>query len=695
MKIHSPLFLLAALGVLSVPGMAAAAPDTSRWKCETCPYPKGTTGAVDVGAWYATDDSPTFGNYTGLGERGAYLDLGGNLMHRGESGYYADLLATDLGIDTRFVDGQAGREGLYNLRVSYGEIPRYFAEGARTPFLGSGGGVLTLPGGVGFPAADTASMPLAATLQPVELGYEARRFDLGGSWIGQENWTYRVDLRRDVRDGTKPTAGSFFSTASQLAAPVDHTTDQLELAASYATRQLQATVAYQLSQFRNGVDALTWDNPFTPVNGATQGQLAQAPDNEFHQLFGSIGYQVMPELRASADIAIGRGTQNAAFLPSTLNPGLAPAVPGLPAASLGGRTDTYNGNVKLTYMPMDDLRVNAIYAWDVRDNRTPVRSYPMVSTDIFLRAEPVQNTPFDLTQNRFKLNADYRGVEDWKLNGGIDWDQRKRNYHAAVTTRETTLWGRASVQALDNLGLAFKLAYGDRDPSTYGIAHWFPEQNPLMRKVNLAARQRGVAEARADWAVSDELSVALVADYTKDDYDKTVIGLSEARTMNLAADISYALSEETSLYGFAQGQKMDSRQTGSQVFAAPDWTGTVKDEFGVLGLGVKHAAIPDKLDIGADISFARGRSAMSVQTGVGEPPYPTARTSLDVLKIYANYRMSESMSILGSLWYEAYDSIDWRLDGVQPDTAFNLLSFGNQAPKYHQTVLRVALRYQF
>ena len=63
------------------------------------------------------------------------------------------------------------------------------------------------------------------------------------------NFTYRVSLRRDVRDGTT-TAGSFFSTASQLAAPVDQMTDQLEAAASYATASLQATLAYQCSQFR-------------------------------------------------------------------------------------------------------------------------------------------------------------------------------------------------------------------------------------------------------------------------------------------------------------------------------------------------------------------------------------------------------------------------------------------------------------
>ncbi len=122
---YSPLFLLAALGVLSAAGTAAAQADTSQWKCETCPFPKnGVSGNVDAGVIYATDDSTTFGNYTGLPNKGAYLALDGKLMYRGDDGYFADLSAADLGIDTRWLDIQGGREGLYGLRSA---TPRFRA----------------------------------------------------------------------------------------------------------------------------------------------------------------------------------------------------------------------------------------------------------------------------------------------------------------------------------------------------------------------------------------------------------------------------------------------------------------------------------------------------------------------------------------------------------------------------------------
>jgi MtrB/PioB family decaheme-associated outer membrane protein len=482
-----------------------------------------------------------------------------------------------------------------------------------------------------------------------------------------------------------------------LASPVDQTTDQLEAAVAYAEGKLQASLAYQYSQFKNGNAALTWDNPFNPVvPGAVQGQLALEPDNTFQQIVGSIGYQILPTLRASADIAFGRGRQNAGYLPSTVNAALAPSVPPLPSQSLDGNVNTYNGNVKLSYQPQDDLRLNAAYVWNVRDNDTSVRSYPIVSTSMFLNALPRSNTPFDVTQNLFKLNADYRGPGSWRLNGGIDFNNMDYSYTAVATTLETTVWGRASVQALENLGLSFNLGYGDRSPSTYGVAYWFPDpENPLSRNYNLAARKRSTVGARADWSASDAVSLGFGVAYANDDYDETTIGLQEAKTLSLFADLAVTFSEDTRLHLYWQGEKADSRQSGSQTFTVPNWTGTVDDKFNVFGIGVRHTAIPDKLELGADMWFSRGNSDTSVQTGVGEPPYPTNKTSRDVVKLFATYKLKDNLWLNGSYWYERYDSADWQLDGVQPDTVFNLLAFGNQSPRYHQNVFRVSLRYNF
>ena len=408
MKIFSSLHLLAALGALGAATGASAQVDTSQWKCTSCPYPKGTTGSVDAGVGYVSDSSKKFGDYTGLDEKGAFLVLGGNVSRRGEDGYFADLWGADLGLDSRRLYGQAGREGLYSLNLGYAEIPRHLTEGARTPFLGIGGSVLTLP--PGFPAADTASMPLASTLQPIDIGFKYKRLDLGGTYIGEKGWSANLSLRHDERDGTRPVSGSFFSTASQFAAPVNEKTDGAELTVAYATKQLQATVSYLFSSFRNDDTGLTWSNPFFPVvPGATTGQLGLAPDNQFQQLRGTAGYDITPTIRVSGEAACGRMTQNDGFLAPTVNTILAPTVPPLPANSLDGKIDTFTANVKMTAAPMQGLRLTGSYDRDSRDNKTPVRSYPTVTTDMFVGTTPRSNTPFSFTLDRFKLIGDYGG----------------------------------------------------------------------------------------------------------------------------------------------------------------------------------------------------------------------------------------------------------------------------------------------
>jgi MtrB/PioB family decaheme-associated outer membrane protein len=697
MKIFHFLHLLAALGVLSAGTGVFAQVDTSQWKCTSCPYPKGTTGSVDVGVGYVTDSSQKFGDYTGLDNKGAFAVLDGAVSRRGDDGYYADLWGADLGLDSRRLVGIAGREGRYSLNFGYAEIPRNLTEGARTPFLGNGSGLLTLPSG--FPAADTTSMPLGSTLQPIDTGFKYRRLDLGGTLIGGEGWSTNLSLRHDERDGTRPTSGAFFSTASQFLAPVNEKTDQAELTVAYATRRLQATVSYQFSSFRNEDSGLSWSNPFLPlVPGATTGQLALAPDNQFQQLRGTLGYDVSPTIRASGEVAFGRMTQSDSFLAPTVNPLLAPTVPALPASSLDGKVDTFNAALKLTATPMQGLRLTGSYDRDDRNNRTPVRSYPTVSNDVTVGTTPRSNTPFSYTLDRFKLIGDYVGglPANMRLTGGATYDMRERTYQEVVTTRETTLWGKLTAQPTEKLSTWLKLEHSWRNNSVYGTSVWFGyAENPLLRKFNLADRRRNSIEARADYAINETISVGISGDWADDDYSDSAVGLTSARSANLAAELAAAFTERTQGRAYFQTQSIRSQQSGSEAFGGPDWTGRVKDRFDVLGLGVKHMAIPKKLDIGADLTISRSRSDIAVDNVLAAPPFPTARTKIEGFKLYGMYNLKDNLSIAGSYHYERYDSEDWRLDGIGAANLSNLLALGAQPPNYSVSVFRVALRYRF
>ena len=273
---------------------------------------------------------------------------------------------------------------------------------------------------------------------------------------------------------------------------------------------------------------------------------------------------------------------------------------------------------------------------------------------------------------------------------------RERTYQEVVTTRETTLWGKVAAQPTEKLSTWLKLAHSWRDNSVYGTSVWFGyAENPLLRKFYLADRLRNSVEGRLDYAINEKSRSASRPTMQTTTTNDSTVGLVSARSANVAVEFSAAFTERTQGRAYFQTQSIRSQQNGSEAFAGPDWTGRVKDKFDVLGLGVKHVAIPNKLDIGADFTVSRSRSDVAVDNALAAPPFPTTKTSLEAFKLYGIYNLKDNLSIIGSYQYEHYDSQDWRLDGIGPATVSNLLALGVLPPNYSVSVFRVALRYRY
>jgi MtrB/PioB family decaheme-associated outer membrane protein len=691
-------FLL--LGMLSALSSAAAAADdasgagqvsvdTSRWKCESCKFEQGVTGSVDVGAGSVSDKSAEFGQYNGLNKKGGYFIGDGSVRSRGADGAYWNLDASNLGLDTRSIDGEGGKQGSYKLRLKYDETTHRIWDGAQTPYAGAGGASLTLP--AGFASATTGAMPLAGAMQQVDLYTQRRQVGLGASWNRTSQWEYAVNFRHETKDGNiLRTGGAFFVNSAQLIEPVDYVTDQVDASASYSGKKFQLKLAYYGSKFGNGNHALSWDDPYTALAGETAGRLALAPDNQFHQALATAGYQFSDKTRLSADIAFGRMTQNDSFLPYAMT------VAG-PGGSLGGRAATLDAALKLSSAVTDRLRLNAAYTHNDRDNQTPQATYNWVTTDLptFVGA-PRTNLPYSFKQDKLKLSADYRASPNLRGSVGADFDAKNRTYQEVETTHENTAWGKLSSRVMDKVDLTFKLARAERRMSgTYQVVPGTAIENPLLRKFNMANRTRDTLGLRADFPVAERINVGLGYESSDDKYSDSSIGLTNAKDTNLNGDVTVVLTEATNLHFFANHQVIKSKQAGSQIFAAPDWLADIKDTIDSFGLGVKHAAIKDKLDIGADYSVTRSRSQTSVNTGAGNPDFPHVTANLDSLKLYATYRLKENMSLQAGYWMERYDSRDWMLDGVAPSTIPNMLTMGLQAPQYHVNVVRLSLRYKF
>jgi MtrB/PioB family decaheme-associated outer membrane protein len=672
---------------------ATTAVDTSSWKCKFCAFEEGASGTIDVGAGYVSDNSFKFGEFNGLNEQGAYFVGGADLRSRAKDGGFWNLTATDLGLDSRELRAEGGRQGKYRLFLDYDELPHFISDSGRTPFLGVGGDSLTLPPGWVRAGSTGGMTALAGTLHDVDLETKRKHVSVGASLIAGPHWEYAVKVQHETKEGTMRTAGAFLFTSTQLVMPVDYVTDQVDVTASYASAKWQARFGYYGSTFKNHDDALTWQNPFTAtVAGADAGQLAAPPDNQFHQILAAAGYQFTEHTRGTADIAVGRMTQNENFLAPTLNSSL--SVPALPRSSLDGRVDTFNADMRLLSDVSDRLRLTASYTYNDRDNKTPQAAYTWVTTDSFVNA-PRTNLPYSFTQNALKLSADYRTAPRVKTSVGVDYDAHKRTFQEVDKTQETSVWGKVVTRAQDNLDLTFKLAHADRNVSSYqAVPQIDPPENPLLRKYNMADRTRDSVGVRADATPAETVTFGFGFDYSTDDYPNSTIGLTKGDDVNVSADASVSVSKTTSLQFYLNHEELTSTQAGSQTFAAADWTARSDNTIDTAGVGVKHAAIKNKLDVGADYSVTRARGEITVTSGASTP-FPDLTTYLGTIKLYANYTLKKNLSLHGAYWYEHYRTADWALAGVAPDTIANVLTLGEVPPSYHIGVVTLFMRYKF
>ena len=70
------------------------------------------------------------------------------------------------------------------------------------------------------------------------------------------------------------------------------------------------------------------------------------------------------------------------------------------------------------------------------------------------------------------------------------------------------------------------------------------------------------------------------------------------------------------------------------------------------------------------------------------------RSKRQTLNLGLSYPFSDSLSVGFDYYFESFDSEDWHLDGVDPDTISSLLALGADAWNYDVSVFYFSVRYQ-
>lgn len=669
----------------------AQEPATDGWNCARCVYPAGWSLETEVGGGYVSDSSFKFGDYTGLNEAGGFF-VGDILAdYWGESETHWHFEGLNLGLDSRSVAVDGGRQGQYELRFSYDKLPQYLFDSGDTPFINPVASSLMLPGDW-VPGATTADMPtLNQSLRSVDIRTDRETVGLGFSFVQNERLEYDVNYQYSTKEGTGIYGGSFLNTATILSPPVYYQTQILEAGLTYQGASGSARFGYFGSIFSNEKPTLRWNNPFTPVvSGAAEGQAAMEPDNEFHQLMLSGQYQPMVHTQLSGSLAVGRMLQDDDLLPFTINPDLAST---LPARSLDAEVQTLHVDLRIASRPIRKLRLRGAYTFDERDNETHSLDWSYVTTDA-LAAASRANLPYGYERHKIDLAADYQLPLGIKAYGGWNRNVDKRDFAEVNRSEEDELWGKLKFRIGNRADLAVKYAYADRDIFDYQLVPATqPPQNPLLRKYNLAGREREGLELNLALRPTDNLNFSLVAEFMDDDYDESALGLVDADYESVYGDAGFLLPGNASLTVHGGYEYYESKQWGSQSFSLPDWQATNTDETVFAGVVMTLPRWLDRIDMHLAYTFTETTGKIQTDTSGLRDAFPDLKTTLHRAEFNVDYQMREDLQLRLGWIFEDYSVDDWSLDGVNVDTLPRVLSLGNQWLGYDVNVIMVSFQY--
>jgi MtrB/PioB family decaheme-associated outer membrane protein len=702
----------AALAALALALLAPAAAlgetvDTSRWECNFCPFEHGEVKSeAEAGSLYADGAAARFGEFDGITEEGGYLVLDGSAGAQDEDGDFWRVSARDLGLDDRSIDFAAGKSGQWEADAAYVASPYNRYDTTVTPFL-PGQSSLELPPGWVRAGSTQLMTELDSSLRGYDLGTTRERWSLGGRFAGAARWKTELHVTHETRDGNRLRGSNFVTTASQLAAPVDTVTDQVDWTARYATAGGSVAVSYFGSFFSDRRYDVAWDNPFTAIApGADRGRSALEPDNHYNQLGISAGHALGPAWRVSFNGSLGRATQDDAFLPYTTNPLIATAA--LPRDSLDGSIDVIHADLQLSgdlgsqVSWLDGLRGRLGYRYDERDNGTPSDEYEYVEGDTFPGGIET-NLPYGFRRERLWAAGDWDLARllwpqsGWPLQLSGEWDHEEwdRNFQEVASSTEDRAWVRVRASPLGWLSIQARYGASNRDTDPYvPDALASAPQNPLMRKFNLADRERDFWDAGIDLSLPGNVALSLGGFYRQDDYVNSGLGLARTRDSGETADVSWAISERAAVFAFYGRQEIESLQRGSQSFGSPDWQAKTRDRFETASVGVRADGLRERWKVQFDYFWIDGEGDITMQSGIARA-FPQLRTRSHGPSLEVQYQATPALDIIGTLRYEHYDSHDWALEGVQPDTVPAILASGADPYDYDAKLIGLSFRLRF
>ena len=229
-------------------------------------------------------------------------------------------------------------------------------------------------------------------------------FDLGQKLPFDLKMTYM----REVKSGSRGIGGgvvySNVNSIVELPESLDELTQDLEFRAAVNKAWGNVYAAFAYNWYNNRQETTVFDNPLRPsdlaytaasgsipaLGGPGSGRLINPPDNEANTTSFGAMLKFAKQTRVTADVVMGRWSQNAQVYPYTINSSIlttagarADSVTSLDKQSLDGKINSTTLNFGFSSRPVEGLGVRIRY-----------RSYDLANkTPLFVRTGSVGNSP--------------------------------------------------------------------------------------------------------------------------------------------------------------------------------------------------------------------------------------------------------------------------------------------------------------
>ncbi|MCU7988603.1 MAG: hypothetical protein DI594_08385 [Shewanella oneidensis] len=630
--------------------------NTSAYQCKACTVKQGYQGEVSTNVGWASSDDIHSGNSFGDSDTGWRGSVGGDVSYR-QGEYQAVMKADELGSDNGYLHLEAAKNNLGGIQLDYSMMTRYDAT-AQTQLWHDNGLLL--------PDSHTRYLDLELQREKVGIGLEGELDALLNGLKGYINYD------QENKTGNRRSSLLANSGPMNFALPVDATTQNINAGISIDQHQWQSELAYNGSYYRNHINHLSLpyaDNVY-----------AATPDNDAHQV-SLTGQYLLGTNVINGRLATGRMIQDDNLI----------QVSGNPLQSWDGEVETLDARIGFSSMLSPRWRLNSQLDYSDRDNKSSTWDFAQFEVDNVSGAFK-QNVAMDIQRTNFKLQSSYRFNSDYRLLGGFDYKAVERNYTEREETEDSALWAKLNIRVIPKTVVDLKASYETRDGSTYdSLEATSIEENPLLRKFYLADRNRNGLELSVNHTPLQWLTLDFDAHYNNDDYDDTLIGLTEVQDYGYNVQLSAQLSNRFNVFASAGQQWIESDIAGSQAYSTPDWYTNIDDEFIDLNIGFTYDGLmDDRLSIGGNYQFANSASDTLITTTTNQP-YGDYYSYSHNFELYGRYALNNSMGLKLSYQYERYYDTDYA--EVSPHAVPGLVTLGELNHNYNAHLLMLTFSY--